>query len=163
MKFTRLLPRFAKYTGAGSAGAASSTTAAAGIIQVAQGATVKDIKLYEWEISPGGAAADNNYQVQWQRQTTKGTWTNTITSAPLVGLNAVAAGATCYTVSTVAGSLVSNSVLLSVGFNERAGYRWVAVPGGELTIAPTTLYNIFLSYLYAQGTDVFYASASWDE
>jgi hypothetical protein len=153
----------AKYTGAGTAGAANSTTANAGIIQVAQGSTVKDVKLYEWEISPGGAAADNNYQVQWQRQTTKGTWTTTVTSAPLAGPNALAANSTCYLISTVAGSLVSNSVLLSVGFNQRAGYRWVAVPGGEITLAPTTLYNVFLSYFYAQGTDVFYASASWDE
>lgn len=153
----------AKYTGSGSAGGANSTTANAGIIQVAQGATVRPIKLYEWEIGPGSSAADNNYQVAMQRATTKGTWTNTITSAAIDGQNAVAATATCYTVSTVAGSLVSNSVILSVGFNERAGYRWVAVPGAELAIAPTTLYNIFLSYLYAQGTDTFYASVSWDE
>jgi len=33
----------AKYTGAGSAGAANSTTANAGIIQLAQGATVRPI------------------------------------------------------------------------------------------------------------------------
>lgn len=141
----------AKYSGSGSAGAANSTTANAGIIQLAQGATVRPIRLYEWEMGPGGAAADNNYQVAIQRATTKGTWTNTITSAALDGSNAVAATATCYTVSTVAGSLVSNSVVLSVGFNERAGYRWVAVPGAEIVVAPTTLYNVFLSYLYAQG------------
>jgi len=28
-------------------------------------------------------------------------------------------------------------------FNERAGYRWVAVPGGELMVAPTTIYKHF--------------------
>lgn len=153
----------AKYTGSGNAGAATATVAAAGIIQVAQGATVKAVKLYEWEIAGGSAAADTNYIVAMQRATTKGTWSNTITPAALDGQNAMAAQATCYTVSTAAGSLVSNSILLNVGFNERAGYRWVAVPGGELVLAPTTLYNIFLSYLYAQGTDTFWASVSWDE
>ena len=144
--FHRLLPRFAKYTGVGAAAAANSTTANAGIIQVAQGATVRPIKIFEWEMAPGGAAADNNYGVNLQRATTKGTWTNTITPAPLDGQNAVAATSTCYTVSTVAGSAVSNSNMLQVGFNQRAGYRWVAVPGAEFLVAPTTLYNIFLAY-----------------
>lgn len=160
---------YTKFTGAGSAGAANSTAANAGIIQLAQNSTtanVRPVKLYEWELGPGSAAADNNYQVQWQRQTTKGTWTNTITGAPLDGGTATAVGlsqANVYTVSTVAGASVSNSVLLSVGFNQRAGYRWVAVPGGEFQVAPTALYNIFLSWIYAQGTDTFYASITWDE
>ena len=153
----------AKFTGASVAAAANSTAANAGIIQVAQGGTVKPIKIYEWEMGPGGAAADNNYGVLLSRQTTKGTWTNTITPAPLDGQNAVAATATCYTVSTVAGSAVANSSLLQVGFNMRAGYRWVAVPGGEFMITPTTLYNIFLGYNYAQGTDSMSASIMWDE
>ncbi len=153
----------AKYTGAGAAAAANSTVANSGIIQLAQGATVKAVKIYEWEFLPAANAEDSNYALWLQRATTKGTWTTTITPAALDGQNALAANSSCFAASTVAGSLVSNSVLLEVGCNQRAGYRWVAVPGGELMLAPTTLYNIFLAYLFVQGTAVNNASMSWDE
>lgn len=153
----------AKYTGAGAAAAANSTVANSGIIQLAQGATVKAVRLYEWDFSPDANAEDSNYSLWLQRATTKGTWTTTITPAALDGSNALAANSTCYAASTVAGSLVSNSVLLQVGCNQRAGYRWVAVPGAELVLAPTTLFNIFLAYAFAQGTAVNVGSMSWDE
>lgn len=153
----------AKFTGAGAAAAANSTAANAGIIQLAQGATVKPLKLYEWEFSPAANAEDSNYLLSLSRATTKGTWTTTVTPAALDGQNAVASGASCFCASTVAGTPVSNSILLEAGCNQRAGYRWVAVPGGEFMVAPTTLFNIFLSYLFVQGTAVNNGSMSWDE
>lgn len=153
----------AKYTGAGAAAAANSTAANAGIIQLAQGATVKMVKLYEWEFSPAANSENSNYGLWLQRATTKGTWTTTVTPAALDGMNALASNSTVYAASTVAGSLVSNSVLLQVGCNQAAGYRWVAVPGGEINLGVTTLYNIFLAYSFVQGTAVNNGSFSYDE
>lgn len=166
-KLNRLLPRFAKFTGAGAAAAANSTVANSGIIVLSQGATVKPLRLYEWEFAPAANAEDSNYNLWMQRSSTQGTWTTAVTPAPLDFINAVASNATCKAASTVAGTLISNSVLLQVGCNQRAGYRWVAVPGGEFlvgsTATPATGHSIFLAYNFAQGTAVNTGSLSWDE
>lgn len=151
-----------KYTGAGNAGAASTTAATAGIIKLEQGATVVPLKLYEFEIAPQAAAADNNYGVRFKRQTTAGTWTG-VTPAALDGINARASAAVCGIASTAAGTAVSNSELLRLGFAMRAGYRWVSVPGGEFIVAPTTAYGILAEYIYAQSTDVLSGSFTWEE
>ena len=152
----------AKYTGAGAAGAASSTAATAGIVKLEQGATVVGLRLYEWELAPAANAEDSNYGLRLKRQTTAGTWT-TLTPAAIDPLNARASSAVSATASTVAGTAVTNSTLLQVGCNQRAGYRWVAVPGAELVVAGTTAYGIILEYSFAQGTAVNTGSMSWDE
>ncbi len=153
-----------KFTAAGLAAAANSTVANSGIIQIAQPAvTVKPVKLYEWEFGPAANSENSNYGLWLQRATTKGTWTTTITAAPGDGQNAYVANTLCFAAETVAGALVSNSVLLQVGCNQAAGYRWVAVPGAEFVVGPTALYNIFLAYQFVQGTAVNSATMMFDE
>lgn len=157
----------AKFTGAGAAAAANATVANSGIISLALGATVKPMKLYEWEFSPAANAEDSNYNLWIQRSSTQGTWTTSVTPAPLDFVNAQASTSTVKAASTIAGTLISNSVLLVVGCNQRAGYRWVAVPGGEFavgsTATPSTGHSVFLAYNFAQGTAVNWGSFSWDE
>lgn len=157
----------AKFTGAGLAAAANSTVANSGIIKLELGATVKPMKLYEWEFAPAANSENSNYGLWIQRQSSAGTWTTAVTPAPLDFINAQASTAVVKTGSTVAGTLITNSVLLQVGCNQAAGYRSVAVPGAEFavgsTATPSTGHGVFLAYQFAQGTAVNSGSMSWDE
>lgn len=141
-----------KYCSAAASGTPSTTAATAGIWKVEGAATNPRVTfIAEHGLFPSGAAADNNYTVNVKRQTTAGTWTG-VTPAPLQSTDP-AALAVCGRASTAAGSAVSNSVIGRFGFNHRAGYRWVAVPGFELVIPATAAAGIIGEYSYAQGTD----------
>ena len=135
----------------GAAGAASATAATAGIMKVDNAATILSVPhIYEFGIGPGAAAEDSNYTCQIKRQTTAGTWT-AVTPSPLDPASA-ASKATAGRVSTAAGT--ADVVLMSFGFNQRGGYRWVSVPGGEFVMASANSNGIILEYITVQGTAV---------
>ena len=150
----------ARYVVAGAAGAASTTAATAGIIKVDNAATILSVpKIFEWSIGPGAAAEDSNYTIRNKTQTTAGTWTSA-TPAALDPASA-AAKASGGIASTAAGS--AGTILGYWGFNQRAGYRWVAVPGGEFYVPRANSNGIIWEYVVIQGTAINYGSVFFDE
>lgn len=147
----------ALYVASGNAGAASVTAATAGIIKVDQGATLSSPKIYTLDIGPQANSADNTYGGRIKRQTTAGTWTS-VTPALLDSTHQAACLATAGVASTAAGT--ASTVLFNFGFHMRAGYRWVAIPGGELAVAVAASNGLLAEYIFAQGTDVL-SGAMW--
>ena len=152
----------AKYNITGAAGAASATAATAGIVKVDQDASAPTvtISIYEWSIGPGAAAEDSNYTVAVKRQTTAGTWT-AVTPEPLDTTGQAASIANGGRLSTAAGA--AGNVIGYWGFNQRAGFRWVAVPGGELVVGKAVSNGILLEYTVVQGTAVNYGTICFME
>lgn len=150
-----------KYGVFGSAGAASTTAATAGIQKVDNPAasTMAAAKIYEWTIGPAANSADETYEVSMKRQSTAGTWT-AVTPSPLdakASASVTAAGRA----STAAGT--GGVVLGTWGYHLRGGYRWVSIPGGELVVPLVFSNGILLEYLFAQGTSVQAGTIAFDE
>jgi len=99
------------------------------------GATARRIKVYDVLIGTNGTPADNFIEWDISRVTTASTST-TATPQPLD--QADAASLTTTTVnSSQFGTITANSNVFYIGVNQRASYRWVAAPGGEL-VSPAT-------------------------
>lgn len=132
----------ARYACVGDQNAAASG-AASGITKVESPATTRRASIYEWSVGPEGTTpADQNYTFRLKRQTSAGTW-SALTPAPL-DPNDAAALMVSGTNSTGAGS--ASTILMEIGCNSRAGYRWVAVPGGEPIVTPTSANGIILEF-----------------
>lgn len=102
-------------------------------------ATVRRTALYDIVFGSAEATpADGASVWELQRCTTAGTSTavtpQAIDSAD--GTPTITAGQN----HTVDPTLTANAILLSVGLNQRATYRWVAQPGGEI-LTPATSAN----------------------
>ena len=152
----------AKYHISGAAGAASATAATAGIVKVDQDASAPTvtIKVYEWSVGPGAAAEDSNYTVDAKRQTTAGTWT-AVTPEPLDTTGQAASIANGGRASTAAGT--AGNVIGYWGFNQRAGFRWVAVPDGEMIVGKAVSNGLIIEYAVIQGTAVNYGLICFEE
>src|SRR5882762_6129799 len=98
-------------------------------------AAPRRIKIYDVLIGTNGTPADNFIEWDISRVTTASTST-TATPQPLD--QADAASLTTTTVnSSQFGTITANSNVFYIGVNQRASYRWVAAPGGEL-VSPAT-------------------------
>jgi len=118
---------------------ASRTAGAAKTVgSVAATATPRRIKIYECTFGCSGAPADNIFQWEIQRFTAPGTST-AVTPQPLDPADAAAltAGGSNHTVEP---TYTAGQFLLTVDLNQRATFRWVAPPGGEL-VTPATNNN----------------------
>lgn len=128
--------------------AASATAATAGIVKVEATAATR-ASIYEWDFgtSAGTAPVDQNYLIRIKRQTTSGTWTG-VTPSPLDTADpaAVAIGGQA---SSAAGTAAA--ILMSVGVNARAGFRWVAIPDSELIVPATANNGIIMEYAAVSG------------
>jgi hypothetical protein len=112
----------------------ASTTLSVGSIN-APGASMRRIKVYDLVVGSEATPADNAFLWQAQRCTTAGTAT-AVTPQPLDPADAAAVSAAAEN-HTVDPTLTANAVLLSLPLNQRASFRWVAAPGGELVIPAT--------------------------
>ena len=98
--------------------------------------TPRRLKLYDFLFSSAEAApADGNSLWQIQRCTTAGTAT-TVTPQAIDPADSAALfdAAQAHTVDP---TLTANAILFSQGLNQRASFRWVAQPGGELVVPAT--------------------------
>ena len=119
-----------------TASRAASATKTVGVIGAT--ATPRRIKVYEMTFGCSGAPADNIFQWQAQRFTAAGT-TTAVTPQPLDPADAAALSAGGSN-ATVEPTYTANQILLTVALNQRATFRWVAPPGGEL-VTPATNAN----------------------
>jgi len=98
-------------------------------------AAVNDI-----EFGASGTPADNYMEYDVSRSTTVGTGT---AATPLAVDGSKRAASTVATVChTAEPTVTANSSLLYIPVNQRASYRWVAIPGCELIIPATNLYGL---------------------
>lgn len=115
----------------------ASTTASLGSI-VADATRPRRSKVYDLIFGSEGTPADNAFQYVLQRCTAAGTSTG-VTPSPLDPADAATetdAGEN----HTIEPTYTAGAVLLSISVNQRATFRWVASPGGEL-VYPATASN----------------------
>lgn len=102
-------------------------------------AAPRRFKIYDVLIGTNGTPADNFIEWDISRVTASSTST-IITPMPLD--QADAASLTVATANSSTHAVITSGSLFYVGVNQRASYRWVAAPGGEL-VAPATSSNGF--------------------
>lgn len=117
----------------------ASTTASCGTIGA--GATPRRGAIYEIEFSSEGTPADNVFLWVIQRCTALGTST-AVTPSTRDQADTVAANAAAGQNHTIEPTYTANLVMNRLALNQRATYRWVAVPGKEL-VYPATQNNGF--------------------
>lgn len=101
------------------------------------GSANKRAKIYDWMVGADGTPADNamNYQLQQQDASTAGTAT-AVTPKPLDPADP-ASDVTANEDYSVEPTADVGIPPIEIPVNQRASYRWVASPGGELILAAT--------------------------
>lgn len=105
--------------------------------------------------------ADNAFTFVFQRCTTAGTGAAK-TPNSLDPADSLASTIVCTDTVTVDPTLTGNAFLNRIALNQRATFRWVAAPYGEL-IVPATASNGIALALSAASTTSFDAGAAFEE
>jgi len=113
--------------------AAAYTGALIGITAVSTAPT--RMKIYDLLIGTNGTPADNF--VEWDISRVTAASTTTVLAAQPLDSADSASNETVTVNSSQFGTITSGSNVFYIGVNQRASYRWVAAPGGEL-VAPAT-------------------------
>jgi len=123
-------------TSGGGTQQATTTTYVGALLGLSSStATPRRFKIYDVLIGANGTPADNFMEFDISRITASST-TTVLAAHPLDQADAVALTVATVNSSTF-GTITTGSNVLYVGLNQRASYRWVASPGGEL-VAPAT-------------------------
>src|SRR5258705_6524151 len=130
--------RYTVGTGHGGTQQAMTTTykTLAALTALTGATTLRRAFIYDLMFGTDGTPADNAMVYKVDRQTTAGTGT-AATPSPLDAGDA-AALITAAVNHTVEPTVTASTLLVEIAMNQRASYRWVAAPGGELVVpAPT--------------------------
>lgn len=102
--------------------------------------TLRRAWIYDIMVGADGTPADNVINWVVSRNSTAGTGTS---HAP-TGLDSGDAAAlmTCLVNHTIEPTITDQTGLIQLAVNQRASYRWVAAPGGELIVPATTANGI---------------------
>lgn len=122
----------------GTDGTRTASTTLSVLELVADGTTARRMSIYDWIMGSGATPADNAFEWQLRRVTAAGTPAggSTVNIEPLDSAD-VAALADATEGRTTDRTIDADS-LLSIPLNQRASFRWVAAPGGEI-ITPATV------------------------
>jgi hypothetical protein len=148
----------AKFAIKANKGAASVQTIA-GINAAA--ASPRRAKVYDYSIGSGATPGDNAFVHIVQRSTTSPTGA-ALTPNALDQADTLASTIVCKDTVTVDPTLTANAFLGRKALNQRASFRWVAAPGGEILIPATANAGIILGLSAATTTD-FDADVHFDE
>lgn len=134
----------------GATGAQDVTTATPGDSALAiEGGTDQRPQIYDWTSGFGGTPADNAITLRWQRTSAAATMT-AVVSEPLDTADAVSLATVGENV-TVEGTLAGIPIFEQI-INQRATYRWVAAPGGEIVIPATANAGVSWAAFHASYT-----------
>ena len=111
-----------------------SVTAATGATTLRRG------WIYDIMVGADGTPADNAMTFKVDRQTTASTGSAAVPSPIDAGDAACLLVAT--TNYTIEPTVTAATQLIELGMNQRASYRWVAAPGGELVVPATNVAGI---------------------
>lgn len=120
----------------------ASLTLPVGSVTV-DGTTARRFKIFDIYVSSEATPQDSIFQWRGFAVTAAGTSTG-VTPAPLDRSDTVAALTDAGENHTI-DATPSGGAVFALGLNQRAAFRWVAVPGGEL-VAPATTNNGFALY-----------------
>lgn len=120
--------------------AASATLPALTVI----GTTAVRTMVYDYILGSSGSPADAAARLTWQRCTTAGTAGSSITPQAIDPGNPAAVTTSGLATFSVGPTLTASALLAEVGINQRATFRWIAAPGGELMIPATSANGLAL-------------------
>lgn len=110
-------------------------------ITAATGATtLRRAWIYDVMFGADGTPADNVLVYKLDRQTSTGTRSATV--PPPLDSNDAAILITCGGNTTIEPIVTAATQLIELPVNQRASYRWVAAPGGELIVPATNVAGI---------------------
>lgn len=127
----------------------------------AAASSMRRAKIYDLGIGCGASPADNAFIWVIQRCTTAGTGT-TVTPNSLDAADTLASTIVATATITVDATLTAGAFAYREALNQRASFRWVAAPYGELII-PATASNGFMIGLSAATTTTFDVGACFEE
>jgi hypothetical protein len=127
----------ARYAVTCTENAVTSGYTSAGSVRVVT-AGDKRPRVYDFIISQSGTPADNSISWRVQRHTATGAYTG-VAATPLDPADG-SVMATGFENASAEPTYTAGSELWENAINERASYRWVAAPGGDLII-PSTASN----------------------
>lgn len=138
----------------------ASATLAVGSLTAAA-ANMRRAKVYDILLGSEATPADNAFLWQVQRCTTAGTAGTNPTPLSLDSADSLATTIVAGQAHTV--DPTGSTVLMSVPLNQRASFRWVAAPGGELVIPATASNGVKFETPTAGGLVAVTCSAMFDE
>ena len=141
-------------------GTTSTTVGVASLEQPATG--MPRIKLYDLIFGSEATPADNVFLVEVNRSTAAATGTAVVPNA-LDPADSLAAVTLPKENLTVQGTNTAGAVPLSFALNQRATFRWVAAPGGEIVVAATANAGLHFNTPTAVGTVAASLSANYEE
>ena len=118
-------------------------------------------RIYDLVFSQGSAPADT--VIRWEVQ--RVTATATATSATEVPLDPDAPPADSLSEEevTVAGTVTADTQFLDFDLNQRATFRWVAAPGGEIVLPATAAAGVAFNASSASYTGIARITVMWEE
>lgn len=119
--------------------------------------------VYDVIIGSDAAPADLAGEFVIDRTTDAGTGGTALTENALDPLTVAASGAAVGGTFTTAPVDTANSNLIMLGLNQRATFRWVAAPGGELISAAVASNGLMLLCVGHGGTPNINATLHWFE
>ncbi len=124
-------------------------------------ATVR-ARIYDITFGQGGAPGD--LTIRWQVMRA-GTASATGTAAVENPLDPDAPAADILTEEeiTASGTVQANSEVIDTDLNQRATYRWIAAPGGEIILPATATESYFFNPSNATYTGIARVTVHWEE
>lgn len=128
-----------------------ANTAATTILGLTSAATVRP-KIYDLSLGSDATPADMAAEYVLQRYTAAGT--STAVTPQALDSGDPASLASAGEAHTVEPTYTANAILLQFALNQRATYRWVAAPGGEIVLPATAANGVGLQVISVSGTPV---------
>jgi hypothetical protein len=150
-----------RYNGFSNATNTASATAPLAAVN-ANGATTR-ARIYDFVIGSDATPADAATKIALQRMTTSGLGTTTVVPPPLDAADPASLMTWISAWSSTQPTITAVTTLLQVGMNQRATFRWVAVPDSELVVPATTNNGIAVMSVVASATANYAFSAQWQE
>ena len=145
--------------------AISTVTAATGTDAVGEllATVAVRARVYDWVIGQGSAAGDTTIRWEAARATTSATGTGVVENA--LDFDAPTAEILAEDEVTVGPTVTADEQLLDFDINQRATFRWVAAPGGELVIPAIAASTIFFNASESSGgyTGIARCTVHWEE
>jgi len=118
-------------------------------------------RVYDILFGQGGTPADNVVRWEVPRATTSATGTAAVEVALDPG--SPASDALTEEEITSGPTVTADSQLLDFDLNQRATFRWVAAPGGEIVLPATAANGIFLNCSSGAYTGIARVTVHWEE
>ena len=147
-----------RYSAFGNGAAAASPGRT--VLEVVAATTTRG-RIYDVIIGSDGTPADSAFRIKIMRGSAAGTAT-AFTPTLLDGGDPAALLASNANASAEP-TITANSELIDIALNQRATFRWVAAPDGELVVPATANARVATRVIHASSTVTFNVTEHWQE